>query len=105
MKLRKIISNALVIATTVSALSWQTNNLVSAEGCGLRVWFADSTTKILQDYEYSEAEKSESSFNISMAQNEVEGGQLILNSDNNTFYNISIILSKEQIKNSFLTCA
>lgn len=90
MKLRKIISNALVIATTASVLSWQTNNIVSAEGCGLRVWFADSTTKILQDYEYSEAEKSESSFNISMAQNEVEGGQLILNSDNNVFYNISI---------------
>ena len=45
------------------------------------VWSASSAEKILRDYEYSEEEKGAAAISVSLARNEAEGAQLILNTD------------------------
>ena len=71
----------------------------STEGGGsaeVTVWSASSAEKILRDYEYPEEEKGAAAINVSLAQNEQEGAQLILNTDTD--------VSSYKVKVSDLKC-
>ena len=53
----------------------------AASQADISVWSASSAQKILRDYEYSDAEKGAAEVRVSLAQNESEGAQLILNTE------------------------
>ena len=54
---------------------------IGGGSANVTAWSASSAEKILRDYEYPEEQKGAAAINVSLAQNELEGAQLILNTD------------------------
>ncbi len=77
----------LTAGTFVLGSCEQASELMKAN---ISVWSANSAEKILRDYEYGADKKGESAIRVSLAQNEFEGAQLILNTDKDVSYTVEI---------------
>lgn len=77
--MRKIFQVLLFLCIMIVSISVATSNFVSAsEKNDVEVWSTYSSKKIMKDKIYEDDEKLEPKLQISMAKNEIEGGQLII---------------------------
>lgn len=84
-KIRKAACLLACLLAGTFALAGCKDKASTTDGSSANVtaWSASSAEKILRDYEYPEEEKGAAAIYVSLAQNELEGAQLILNTDVN----------------------